>query len=100
MELVTNRRVNEKLINQLTPISQIDKNSILSPSRLDQDQLLLPYMTKNKEFLDKNVENLKNHDQDDEKSQNPYSIENIKISSFDKKQVNKSKSQSFTTYRV
>ena len=81
MNLVTDHKVNDKLIRTKTPFSQIRRSAIPSPSRLTDDQLLLPNMSRNRELLPKTTSEDSKNDSNNknEPEHNPYLIENIKL---------------------
>ena len=83
LDLVCDRMICDKMVRARTPPSSVKHHSIPSPSRLAQDQLLLPFMNINGDILLKNQKTSPARDStsspEPQPDTNPYSISNIKL---------------------
>ena len=80
MELVTDRMMAGRMIRAWTPISRLKRSDIPSPSRLHHDQLLLPYLSRNGEFVIKEPDHTLFADKKEiMRDENPYSLANMTL---------------------
>lgn len=79
MENVTSRMICDRMIMQLQPLNKQKRSDIPSPSKLAQDQLLLPYLTKNGEFMFSSTEAMSKFfaKKEPEIDTNKYSLANM-----------------------